>query len=128
MFSITFSPACASISVVYTPFLESRLTESVVCRIYKIGLVVALEDTFLELGHLMIFFQNLFYDIPHSANPHLGNNITVLRRYTVCLLIVEHSPSWRSAKNTHKNCTSIITGMKKTTVIFTYLQYKCTCV
>lgn len=64
-FPIIFSPGNALVAML----LESGFTEGVVCRIYKFGLVVALEDTFFELGHLMIFFQNLFYDIIPLEQP-----------------------------------------------------------
>ena len=48
--------------------------------------------------------------------------ITVLQRNTGLVfffLIVEHSPSWRSRKNTHRICTRDSPVWKKTTVIFT---------
>ena len=56
-----FPCQCSGSSVVYTPFLDSRFTEGVVCRIYKFGLVVALDNTFLKLGHLNFFLSRICF-------------------------------------------------------------------
>ena len=69
--------------------LESGFTEGVVCRIYKFGLV-ALEDTFFELGHLMIFFQNLFYDIIPLEQPLIqGSYSACCEGFAVSIGILE---------------------------------------